>query len=94
MDREITFALLFATTATVLIGSFYFPENQAPDTAFYRAGITYAPDDIRYPLQQAERRAMERKQRSAGHRSDGSEQQQDAGAPWPSPHAQHPIPEY
>jgi hypothetical protein len=94
MDREITFALLIATTATVLIGSFYFPENEAPTRAFDRAGMTYAPDDIRYPLQQAERKAMERKQRAAARRSEASEQQQEAGTQWPAPDAQNPIPEY
>jgi hypothetical protein len=94
MDREITFALLIATTATVLIGSFYFPENAAPTAAFNRAGMTYAPDDIRYPLQQAERKAMERKQRAAARRSAASEQQQDAGTQWPAPDAQNPTPEY
>ncbi|MFN9976697.1 MAG: hypothetical protein ACK58T_43025 [Phycisphaerae bacterium] len=64
MDREITFALLVATAATVLMGSYYFPSGQPAPTAFERATVVYEPDDIRYPLQQAERKALERQART------------------------------
>lgn len=64
MDREITFALLVATTATVLMGSYYFPSGTPAPTAIERASVVYEPDDIRFPLQQAERKALERQART------------------------------
>lgn len=64
MDREITFALLVATTATVLMGSLFFQPPTAPVEALDRSTAIYATDDIRYPLQQAERKSLERRQRT------------------------------
>lgn len=51
MDREIVFAVLLAVVGTVVVSSYYFGDSPA------REQSTYAPEDIRYPIQQAEEKA-------------------------------------
>lgn len=69
MDREITFALLIAVAASAALGTYFFSDKDKPADASDRLSIVYHPDDIRYPLQQAERRALEKKQRNAERRA-------------------------
>jgi hypothetical protein len=79
MDREITFALMFAVAASAAIGSYFFSGTEKAATRTDRLSITYSPDDIRYPFQQAERKALEKKQRAAQRRArDAAETPQDA----------------
>jgi hypothetical protein len=65
MDREIAFALLIATAATMAVGSYYFQGGATHAGHVDPTKVTFAPDDIRYPLQQAEIRAAERKRRAS-----------------------------
>ena len=65
MDREIAFALLIATAATMAVGSYYFPGGATHAGHVDPTKVTFAPYDIRYPLQQAEIRAAERKRRAS-----------------------------
>lgn len=69
MDREITFALLIAIAASAAMGTYFFSGTDKQATEADRLSIVYHPDDIRYPLQQAERRALEKKQRNAERRA-------------------------
>ena len=57
MDREIAFGLIAAVIGTLVVSSFYFsePAAQAHDPDVIES--TYAPEDIRYPLQMAERKS-------------------------------------
>lgn len=69
MDREITFALLIAVAVSAAMGPYFFSGTEKPASASDRLSIVYHPDDIRYPLQQEERRALEKKQRNAERRA-------------------------
>lgn len=51
MDREIVFAILFAVVGTVVASAYYFGGGTPAQSA------TYAPEDIRFPIQQAEEKA-------------------------------------
>lgn len=69
MDREITFALLIAVAVSAAMGAYFFSDKDKPAAASDRLSIVYHPDDIRYPLQQKERKALEKKQRNAERRA-------------------------
>jgi len=65
MVREISFALLIASSVTVFAGSYVFSaRSPTPPDMPQRLAQVYAPDDIRYPLQQAERAVWERRQQA------------------------------
>lgn len=64
MDREVILAVLGAVFGTALISGYYFSgaptgDATAGETAASEAA-TFAPDDVRYPLQQEEKRAREK----------------------------------
>jgi hypothetical protein len=56
MDRDLMFAVMVAVFGTALVGSFYFGEAPKPDPE----AQVYAPNDIRYALQQQEIREREK----------------------------------
>jgi hypothetical protein len=66
MDRDVLFAVIVAVFGTALVGSFYFGGSSTPDTLSTAGNpVTaeervYAPDDIRYALQQQELKERER----------------------------------
>jgi type IV secretory pathway VirB9-like protein len=65
MVREISFALLIASSITVVGGSYVFSaRSPTPPDMPQRLAQVYAPDDIRYPFQQAERAVWEKRQRA------------------------------
>ena len=55
MDRQIVFAIFFAIGCSLILAAFFF---SAPATT---ESSTYAPNDIRYPIQQAEAKKSKRK---------------------------------
>lgn len=56
MDRDLMFAVMVAVFGTALVGSFYFSDTAKPDPE----AQTYAPNDIRYAIQQQEIRDREK----------------------------------
>jgi hypothetical protein len=55
MDRDVIFAVMIAVFGTALIGSVYFGESPSPATLATEsdpAQQVYAPNDIRYQMQQ------------------------------------------
>jgi len=63
MDRDVIFAVIIAVFGTALVGSFYFGDSQTPATASSAIDPmqqVYAPNDIRYAIQQKELKERER----------------------------------
>lgn len=56
MDRDLVFAIVVAVFGTALAGSFFFSDPPTTETKTQ----VYAPDDIRYRLQQEEFREQEK----------------------------------
>jgi hypothetical protein len=80
MDRDVIFAVMIAVFGTALMGSFYFGESPSPATVAAQsdpAQQVYAPNDIRYQLQQKElkerEKAKKRKVIQSSTTSDGSD---------------------
>ncbi len=63
MDQEIAFGLIAAVIGTLVVSMFYFAEPTTQAQAQDAIESSYSPDDIRYPLQMAEKKAKA-KQRS------------------------------
>jgi len=63
MDRDVIFAVIVAVFGTALVGSFYFGDSPSPATRSADIDPTqqvYAPNDIRYAIQQKELKERER----------------------------------
>jgi hypothetical protein len=94
MDREIAYALMVAVAATLTLSLFYVGGRPAVP----EGPPVYAPEDIRYPLQQEElRKAAKRgKQKSpppaeSTDSAPPSDEQEDAGAIEAPPAEEPPI---
>jgi hypothetical protein len=94
MIRDISFALLIASSVTVVGGSYLFQtRSPAPADVPGRLAKVLAPDDIRYPFQQAERAEWEKRQRALlAKRQRAAEGQ--AGDQLPPPAAPDDEPPY
>lgn len=57
IDREIAFGLIVAVIGTLVVSSFYFAEPTTQAQAQDALESSYSPEDIRYPLQMAEKKA-------------------------------------
>lgn len=57
LDREIAFGLIVAVIGTLVVSSFYFSEPTSQARGQDVIESTYAPEDIRYPLQMAEKKS-------------------------------------
>jgi hypothetical protein len=63
MDRDVIIAVIIAVFGTALVGSFYFGDSPSPATASPAIDPrqqVYAPNDIRYAIQQKELKERER----------------------------------
>jgi type IV secretory pathway VirB9-like protein len=93
MVRDISFALLIASSVTVVGGSYVFSvRSPTPPDMPQRLAQVYAPDDIRYPLQQAERAVWEKRQRALLiKRQRAAERQAEERLPQPAAREARPT---